>query len=236
MLNINFVPDDYVQKRESVRANVMYLILFLIVMIGLGGTFMVLKFRQKAINSQAMIVTMKMEKAKKDIAQLEDLQAKRKQMMKAALMTAELIEPAPRTVILAELTNTLPSGASLRSVKMYERPIVVVNQTPKGGAYNQAKAAADKANGTAPAAPEKPKTETFIEIEGIAPSDLQVASYLAQLNNSIMLDNVELVQSKEFIHDEVAFREFKLMANLKKDIHLSKKDIEQIRAKRHSMM
>ena len=51
MLNINFVPDDYVQKRESMRANVMYLILFLIVMIGLGGTFMVLKVRQKAIGN-----------------------------------------------------------------------------------------------------------------------------------------------------------------------------------------
>ena len=125
MLNINFVPDDYVQKRESMRANVMYLILFLVVMIGLGGTFMVLKVRQRAIASQSAVVTEKMEKAKKDIAQLEDLQAKRKQMMKAALMTAELIEPMPRTVVLAELTNTLPSGVSLRNVKLLEKESVV---------------------------------------------------------------------------------------------------------------
>ena len=37
---------------------------------------------------------------------------------------------------------------------------------------------------------------------------------------------------KRYVKDEVAFREFKLTAIIKKDIHLSKQDIEQIRAKR----
>ena len=233
MLNINFVPDDYVQKRESMRANVMYLILFLVVMIGLGGTFMVLKVRQRAIGSQAAVVAIKMEKAKTDIAQLEDLQAKRKQMMKAALMTAELIEPTPRTVILAEITNTLPSGVSLRTVKLLEKELIAATAA-KPNSYEQAKAAADKAGGAAVAL--KPTIETSIELEGLAPSDIQVAGYIAQLNNSVLLDNVELVLSKEYIKDEVAFREFKLTATLKKDVHLSKQNIELIRTKRQNMM
>jgi Tfp pilus assembly protein PilN len=234
MLNINFVPDDYVQKRESMRANVMYLILFLVVMIGLGGTFMVLKVRQKAIANQVAVVTEKMEKAKKDIAQLEDLQAKRKQMMKAALMTAELIEPTPRTVILAELTNTLPSGASLRNVRLKEKQ-PAASSSPKPSTYDQAKAAG-ASNPSAQAAVPKPDVETCIEIDGIAPSDIQVASYIAQLNNSILFDNVALVLSKEYVRDEATFREFKLTANIKKDIHLSKQDVERIRTKRQSML
>lgn len=233
MLNINFVPDDYVQKRESMRANVMYLILFLVVMIGLGGTFMVLKVRQRAIASQSAVVAIKMEKAKKDIAQMEDLQAKRKQMMKAALMTAELIEPTPRTVVLAELTNTLPSGVSLRTVKLLEKEAAAATAS-KPNSYEQAKAAADKASGAAVAT--QPTVETNIELEGLAPSDIQVAGYIAQLNNSILLDNVSLVLSKEFIRDDVAFREFKLTATLKKGVHLSKQDIERIRTKRQNMM
>jgi Tfp pilus assembly protein PilN len=234
MININFVPDDYVQKRESMRANVMYLILFLVVMIGLGGTFMVLKVRQKAITSQVAVVAEKMEKAKKDIAQLEDLQAKRKQMMKAALMTAELIEPIPRTVALAELTNTLPSGVSLHNVRFKEK-LPTATSSPKPSSYDQAKTAGASNASTAAAAP-KPDVETCIEIEGIAPSDIQVAGYIAQLNNSIIFDNVALVLSKEYLKDEVVFREFKLTASLKKDIHLSKQNIELIRTKRQSML
>lgn len=233
MLNINFVPDDYVQKRESVRANVMYLILFLIVMIGLGGTFMVLKVRQKAIATQVSVVAEKMEKAQKDIAQLEDLQAKRKQMMKAALMTAELIEPAPRTVILAELTNSLPGGVSLRNVKLVEKESAANSKAAaKPASYDQANAA----KSGAAAAPEKSSSTTSIEINGLAPSDIQVAGYIAQLNNSMLFDNVELVLSKETIRDDIAFREFKLTAIIKKDIHLSKKDIELIRAKRQGII
>jgi hypothetical protein len=238
MLNINFVPDDYVQKRESMRANVMYLILFLVVMIGLGGTFMVLKVRQKAIANQAAIASDMMQKAQKDIAQLEELQAKRKQMMKAALMTAELIEPAPRTVILAELTNTLPSGASLRNVKLIEKEIAATTAAPasKPSTYDQAQAASATATPSAPAAPIKPKTETSIEIDGIAPSDIQVAGYIAQLNSSILFSDVALVLSKEYIKDDVTFREFKLTAMLKNETHLSKQDIERIRTKRHSLL
>ena len=37
MLNINFVPDDYVQSNVSRRTNLMYLVLFSVVMAGLGG-------------------------------------------------------------------------------------------------------------------------------------------------------------------------------------------------------
>jgi Tfp pilus assembly protein PilN len=154
-------------------------------------------------------------------------------MMKAALMTAELIEPTPRTVILAEITNTLPSGVSLRTVKLQEKELTAATAA-KPNSYEQAKAAADNASGAAVAL--KPTIETTIELEGLAPSDIQVAGYIAQLNNSVLLDNVELVLSKEYIKDEVAFREFKLTATLKKDVHLSKQNIELIRTKRQNMM
>jgi len=154
--------------------------------------------------------------------------------MKAALMTAELIEPTPRTVILAELTNTLPSGVSLRDVRLKEKQPAAIS-APKPSSYDQAKAASSSNSSTVAALP-KPEVETCVEIEGIAPSDIQVASYISQLNNSILFDNVALVLSKEYLKDEVAFREFKLTASLKKDIHLSKQDIELIRTKRQSML
>jgi Tfp pilus assembly protein PilN len=231
MLNINFVPEDYIQKRESMRANVMYLVLFLLVMAALGGAFTVLKMRQRAINTQSMIISSKMEQAKTEIAELEELQSKRKEMMKAALTTAELLEPMPRTVILAELTNSLPPGVSLRCVKLAERK-VQQTQPKAANTYDQA-----KAGGAQPAAPLPDKIETGIEIEGMAPSDIQVAGYIAQLNNSILLDEVQLVQSKEnSTKDGITFREFKLKADIKDGIRLTQKDIDTIRAKRQQSM
>ncbi|GAH79391.1 unnamed protein product, partial [marine sediment metagenome] len=43
MLNINFVPDDYIQNNESRRTNLMYLVLFAVVMAALGGSFLTIK-------------------------------------------------------------------------------------------------------------------------------------------------------------------------------------------------
>jgi len=73
--------------------------------------------------------------------------------------------------------------------------------------------------------------ETHISIEGVAPSDLQVATYIKQLSSSSLLDHVTLVESKEEKIDDTTFRKFKLTAMLGKDVHLTSEDVEGIRAK-----
>ncbi|GAH03662.1 unnamed protein product, partial [marine sediment metagenome] len=45
MLNLNFVPDDYIRSNESRRTNLMYLVLLVVVMAGLGGSFVTIKIR-----------------------------------------------------------------------------------------------------------------------------------------------------------------------------------------------
>ena len=64
---------------------------------------------------------------------------------------------------------------------------------------------------------------------GIAPSDIEVASYIARLSGSVLLSQVELIESKERIIDEIKFREFKLRAMLKPNLTLTKEDIDSIR-------
>ena len=70
-----------------------------------------------------------------------------------------------------------------------------------------------------------------MEIEGIAPSDLQVAAYIEHLGNSLLLDNVALVESKEKKIEDTNFRHFKLTAMLSKEVHLTKEDVDHIRTK-----
>lgn len=73
--------------------------------------------------------------------------------------------------------------------------------------------------------------ETHINIEGMAPSDLQVAAYIERLSNSTLLNSVALVESKEYKVNDTIFRQFKLTAQLRKDIYLTKDDVDRIRAK-----
>ena len=52
MVNINFVPDDYIESTQSHRTNLMYLILFAVVMAALGGSFVTIKMRQRALQTK----------------------------------------------------------------------------------------------------------------------------------------------------------------------------------------
>ncbi len=82
-------------------------------------------------------------------------------------------------------------------------------------------------------APENPEKllETHINIGGLAPSDLEVASYIEQLSNSSLLDKVALVESMEFKLQDSTLRQFKLSAMLRKNVHLTKEDIKGIKDK-----
>lgn len=226
MVNINFVPDDYVQNNESRRANLLCFVLFTLVMTALVGSFFIIKIRQRTFSAKEKLVNEKIAKTQEAINQFEHLQLKRKEMMKAALTTAELIEPIPRSVLLASLTNNLPQGVSLLKLSLLQKQ---PKQTKVAVTTNKYEAAqADKEELLEKISPEK-LLETHIEIEGMAPSDLQVASYMEQLNTSTLFDNVALVESKEHKIQDTTFRQFKLTAMQKKDIHLTKDDINKIR-------
>ena len=232
MVNINFVPDDYAQSNESRRTNVIYLVLFAVVMIALGGSFVSIKIRQRACYASEEMINAKMTEIKEAIKKFEELQTKKREMMKTALTTAELLEPVPRSILLASLTNNLPPGVSLSEVKLVQKQLKqnpTVAKTSKFQAA-QGQKAASQSQSRAPENPEK-LLETRIDIGGLAPSDLQVASYIEQLSNSSLLDHVALVESKEFKLQDSTLRQFKLSAMLRKNVHLTKEDIEGIKNK-----
>jgi len=233
MPNINFVPDDYIQSSESRRANLMCLILFSVVMAALGGSFVTIKIRQRACAAEESLVNARMVKMEESIKQFEDLQTKRQEMMRTALTTAELLEPVPRSVLLASLTNTLPPGVSLIKLGLTQK------QDKNRGPSEKTAAKPSKyqaAQGKSAAASDgKSSSEKGVaiqmDIEGIAPSDLQVAAYIEHLGNSVLLEDVALVESKEKKIEDTAFRQFKLTAMLSGDTHLTKEDIDEIRTK-----
>jgi hypothetical protein len=241
MVNINFVPDDYAQSNESRRTNLMYLVLFAVVMIALGGSFVSIKIRQRACYTSEEVINARMTEIREAIKQFEELQTKKREMMKTALTTAELLEPVPRSILLASLTNNLPPGVSLSKVDLVQKQSkqTAVSKTSKFQAAQAQKAASQSSNSqqasqlqsSAPENPEK-LLETHIDIGGLAPSDLEVASYIEQLSNSSLLDNVALVESKEFkLQDSTTLRQFKLSAMLRNNVHLTKDDIEGIKDK-----
>ncbi|RKY07514.1 MAG: hypothetical protein DRP66_06575 [Planctomycetota bacterium] len=232
MARIDFVPDDYIQQREGNRANLTYLVLLAVLMSAICVTFSIIKIRQRAARNELAALVQQMSQAQRQIAQLEELKIKSKTMMRTMVMTAELLEPIPRSVILAALTNNLPGGVSLLETRISEKEII--RASPASAGTSQYQAAGAKA--AAQQEPPQKGYETTIEIKGIAPSDIEVAAYIARLSGSVLFDSVALVESKEHKIKETRFREFKLKTMLARNAVLSRDDVGKIREKREETL
>ena len=228
MAMINFVPDDYVQQRRANRSNVLYLMLLLAMLGAIGITFGFIKMRQRAVQTELAQLNSRMAEAQQQIAQLEELKTKSQTMMKTMVMTAELLEAVPRSIILASLTNNLPSGVSLLDFGLEEKE----TQIYKSAAKNTTSSRYSKANATATASEPQKTVSTNLQIKGIAPSDIQVAGFISRLNDAILFDDVSLVESKEIEIEKIKYRQFQLKAVIRPDLALTKENIDEIREKR----
>jgi Tfp pilus assembly protein PilN len=233
MTTINFVPNDYIQQRRSSRVNLLYLVLLAILLAGIGVTFSIIKMRQSAARTELNRLDVKMQQAREEIARLEEIKQQGKTMVKSMMMTAELLEPVPRSIVLATLTNLLPSGVSLLDVGLTEKEsrVAVTPAASSSGKPTQFQSSSGNKAKQA-AAETKTVLQNNLNIEGIAHSDIEVACYIANLSSSSLLDNVQLVESKEKTIDDVVYRQFRLRTALKGNLTLTKEDINAIRNQR----
>jgi Tfp pilus assembly protein PilN len=223
MDRIDFVPEDYIQRKESHRANFFYLALVGLIAATVLGTFGIIKVRQKAIEKEGKAVDERMAMAQQSIKQLETIQSRRQEMMKTALLTAELIEPVPRSIVLALLTNALPDSVSLTRVEIMQRkPQQTAAAAKASSQYDAIKIATERKS-------QDQDYVTELEIEGLAASDIGVADYIASLSNSSLLENVCLVHSMQKDSDNASYRQFKLTAQLAASPAITNEDVERIR-------
>ncbi len=233
-MNINFVPEDYIQNNESRRTNLICIGLLCIILIAIGGAFGAIKIRQRALNNHEKSLDADMIKKKEQIKTVEQIQQKRNEMWTTATTTLDLIEPLPKSIILSLLTNYLPKDTTLLRIGMIQKEPAGSAQTPPPADKFQSLQDKEK-QATAQKVSRERLYETKMEIEGIAPSDIEVASYIEKLSGSPLLRNVALVESVQMASDpkqqtksNEKNRKFKLTLMLNKDFSLTDKDVELI--------
>ena len=235
MVNINFIPDDYIRNNESRRINLICIALLSIILIAIVGAFGAIRMRQRTLNIREASIDMDLMKKKGQIKTIDQLQKQRNTMWSTAIMTVELIDPVPKSMLLASLTNSLPKGVSFLRLSLIQKEQAADSQQQKD-AVNKYEAMQDKEKTAAAMRSSKEKMlDTQINIEGVAPSDIEVAAYIEQLSRSALLTDVALVESVQMPNQsskqdsqEGKMRRFKLSALLRKDIQITEKDVEQI--------
>lgn len=205
MKSSSFLPQDYVDRRAQRRSDLLSLFLFVVVMGGIISAFIVTDRDRKGVEELQAQVNEQYAQAAQRLQQLQELQEKKAQMIHKAHLTGSLIERVPRTLILAEVVNSMPTSLSLLDLALNSK--VVKDRPVATTALDKAKLAK---NAPAAGAPPVPQVEVSVQILGVAPTDSDVAQFMTALGNSPMFTDINLGYSQEVTMNQQTLRKFQV--------------------------
>ncbi|MCG3181605.1 MAG: hypothetical protein BIFFINMI_04003 [Phycisphaerae bacterium] len=216
---INFLPEDYLEKRRQQRTNILCLVLFGVVMAGLIGAFMLVEKRQAAAADDQDRVNTRLADVGQQLAWIDQMEKQKQKMIHKADVTASLLERRPRHYIIAEITNALPNGAGLTSVELTTK-----EEKPK----TDAKTAVKNSRTSRAVKPARPDDEPTpmkvteqIKVMGMAANDKVVSKFIANLGESELFDEVNLLFSKEFTYDKEVVRQFLVLIDVNENVQVT---------------
>jgi hypothetical protein len=221
MSSKSFLPDDYVEERLDLRANIMSGVLFVIVMLGVIGAFFVTNQKWQTIRTAQAEVAQKYEEAGRQIYELTELEEQKKSMLSKAEMASSLVERVPRSILLAEVINRMPDQLSILEFDLTSEKVRQISTDPSTGQNRptRGKTRSDVAKelDQQPA----PKFRVKLQITGLAVTDLEVSQFIHALKNFELLETVSLEYSegKEIMDEE--YREFRIHVTLNETADIS---------------
>jgi Tfp pilus assembly protein PilN len=200
--SMNFLPEDYVEKRQAARAAVVFIGLLLVVVGGIVGAYLFTQWHNKSVFDERDRVVAQYDEASKKIAEAQELQKQKELMVQKAEIATQLMERVRRSALLGELARLLPTGVSFVSLdlKSHEAPVSQPSD------FDKAKQAA---TGQMPEY-KAPAVDVTINLVGTAPTDAEVAAYMSALQKSPLLTGVSLLFSEDFAKnkDDKPLRKF----------------------------
>lgn len=214
---LSFLPDDYLEVKRQRRTNVICATLFLVIMTGIVGVFMKFEKDRVAAEKEHDDTVKEYAEAATKIQQHNQMKEKYQRLNSQAELTASLVEKVPRSRLLADLTNAKPAGVSFKEVSL-DSKLRSGSSSSNGGAAGKSqfelkRAAMEAANGAAKPAAPVPQAKNYdvtVKVIGRADNDVQVAQFMARLNQSELVQDVNLVVSDEEVVNETRMRQFQI--------------------------
>ena len=237
MAELSFLPDDYVDRRVERRTNVVCLTLFLIMLSAIAGAYLITNQQRTDVRRQHQQINHEFRKQAMRLAQLEELQDRKKDMIRKARVTAQLVERVPRTLIFSELINNMPNTLSLLN---FELETKVIKQRARASTLLEVeKRRKSKDRGKSKnALPEAyvGRERVNMRILGVAPTDVIVAQFMYAIGQCSLFTDVSLSFSEEVVLDQETMRKFQINMKLAEDLNLHQLEPKQVpRFKRDPM-
>lgn len=227
--NHGFLPEDYIEKKNAYRTNLICVSLFVVVLVAVVGAFFVTDHQRTQVREELNAVNQQFEDRAQRIKQIENLQTQKQAMMHKARVTAQLVERIPRPILFSELINHMPASLTLEEIELETK---VLRGKPAQTALQKAKKAqADKAKKTGEDGQEKPvivPKEVNLTLVGISPTHQDISMYQKALTDLPLFSSVNLERIEAKKIDKKELLEFELNLKLDQEVDISRHEPARI--------
>ena len=215
--NASFLPEDYLDQKAEQRTNLISLVLFAVVMLGVFLAFLFTNEKRSEVKSDQEVINARYQEAAQQITELVELERQKGEMLQKAELAAALVERVPRSILLAELINRMPPRLGLLQLHLSSEKIRIIPTVERSGTGSLRSPQRGKTREEAATEARKvqpPKYQVELVLVGVAPTDLEVSKYLAECNAYRLLQDVTLKYSEAKEIEGREMREFRLRMKL----------------------
>ena len=210
---LSFLPEDYLIRKAQHRTNLICASLFVVMIGAIAVAFTTAERGLAAAESRHANIDQQYIDAARRIAEMKQLQERQQVLARQADLSASLIDRVPRSYLLAEITNKLPSGVSLRDLEMVrkKKSAPVAEKTT---AFAKKKTRSKTPAKTIELPPPPDQYDITLKLTGIAGTDAQVAKFVSNLSESELFSEVNLLLSAQLERSVDEMRKFNLEMTL----------------------
>ncbi len=222
-----FLPEDYVQRKAEGRANIIGLTLFCAVMGTVVAAFFVTNRNWKSVHDEREAIAVQYTAAEPEIELLIKLEEQKEQMLQKAEIVTALIEPVPRSILMAELVTRMPEEMTLLTVELKGRRVAEATSTKEDDKSKRRTSVrgrkagslgGTKTGATAGDAEKKsilpPRYEYTLTLIGVTTKNEDISDYMDGLKLSPLLRRVDLKQVDSQKMNDRQLRKFEIVAEI----------------------
>jgi Tfp pilus assembly protein PilN len=201
---INFLPQTFVQQRACRRRVFRQGAMVVSIVVLMAMWYVSSRGRVEALERVLQLQLAQVQEAKDQLAQLTKLRSEYRSLANQARIQHDLVQPVAYTPVIAVIASLMPDSLTLTKLSMQgqtAKPAPAQKPADKSGAESR------KAR---PAAPPAEPNVLHIALEGLAPSDVQIADFVGKLTDHPLFTNVKMLYSRTAEVRSVVTREFRI--------------------------
>ena len=123
MNDTSLLPDDFLAEVRERRTNIAALLLFAVVLGGVAFWYTRTNSAWHEIRDRQEQVRQSFASVAEQIRDMQEQETTRREMLDKAQLALSLVDPVPRSILLAELVDRLPERVSLVDLELRSQPI-----------------------------------------------------------------------------------------------------------------